>query len=575
MVDVLRDMKLEPSWDQDIGPGMAFSDAIRAGIANAHVFMPLITENSQKRPWVHQETGYAMGINVPVLPVAVGNLPGEMIAQLQAITVLPDFSDLTERLKETHIEQVVHPPPQGPLSMFKVADWAETRAEMIARDANRVIDLGKYGLVRHRGSMTSFSLPDKDINDPIWMRREGTHPQSFYFRHLLREERRALERHARVEGCTLIVDPTVETLNQLGPDARRARLEILLEFLESFADDKKVRIIISSRAGGGSLIIVGDWFVAESLVRRPTQGYRQTVFSSHAPTVLRAFRRFDDEFNELCKSSGLEPDDSRRAAVEKIKEIIGALAGGGGAGIKAGDRIPLPRVLEPEAMNTPEEARAYDAMDHAAVDAQFVADFRAEHGPCRGGELLDVGTGPAKIPIALCRADPQARVLGIDLADPMLDRARRNVEEAGLSGRIRCEWADAKVLHHPDGTFEAVLCNTIVHHIPEPARILKEMARVVAPGGTLFVRDLVRPDSLADVARLVAKYAGAESSAARKLFEASLHAALTLGEVRALVRELGRPEDRVEMMSDRHWTWIRKGIAGEDAEGQGGTMKEE
>jgi ubiquinone/menaquinone biosynthesis C-methylase UbiE len=216
----------------------------------------------------------------------------------------------------------------------------------------------------------------------------------------------------------------------------------------------------------------------------------------------------------------------------------------------------LPRVLEPEAMDTPEEARDYDAMDHAAVNARFVADFLAAHGPCRGGEWLDVGTGPARIPIALCRADRHARVLGVDLAEPMLDRARRNVAGAGLSGRIRCVRADAKALAEPDGAFEAVLCNSIVHHIPGPARVLGEMARVLAPGGTLFVRDLARPDTSADVAHLVGQYAGAESPAARALFEASLHAALTVDEVRGLVRALGLPEDGVAMTSDRHWTWM-------------------
>ena len=97
----------------------------------------------------------------------------------------------------------------------------------------------------------------------------------------------------------------------------------------------------------------------------------------------------------------------------------------------------LPRVLEPEAMDTPDEARDYDAMDHEAVNARFVADFLDAHGPCRGGEILDVGTGPARIPIALCRADGKARVLGVDLAMQMLATAGRNIEEAGLAGRIR------------------------------------------------------------------------------------------------------------------------------------------
>jgi len=218
----------------------------------------------------------------------------------------------------------------------------------------------------------------------------------------------------------------------------------------------------------------------------------------------------------------------------------------------------LPRVLEPEAMDTPEEAGDYDAMDHSEVNARFVADLLAAHGPCRGGSLLDVGTGPARIPIALCEADAAARVLALDLAEAMLVLARRNVAEAGLAGRITCVRGDGKALSWPDGQFEAVFSNTIVHHIPDPAPALAEMVRLVAPGGTLFVRDLARPDSQAAVAALVAAYTGGESPPARRLFEASLHAALTVPEVQAIATALGLPRDGITMTSDRHWTWTWK-----------------
>jgi ubiquinone/menaquinone biosynthesis C-methylase UbiE len=215
----------------------------------------------------------------------------------------------------------------------------------------------------------------------------------------------------------------------------------------------------------------------------------------------------------------------------------------------------LPRVLEPEAMDTPEEARDYDAMDHRAVNARFVADFLEAHGPCRGGEVLDVGTGPALIPIELGRADPSARVLGIDLAAAMLDLGRENVARAGLADRVRLALGDAKALGLAAGSFEAVISNSIVHHIADPLPVLAGMADLVAPGGTLFVRDLARPETEDDLAHLVATYAGGEPPRARALFEASLHAALTLQEVRDLVRALGRPDDGVAMTSDRHWTW--------------------
>jgi ubiquinone/menaquinone biosynthesis C-methylase UbiE len=219
----------------------------------------------------------------------------------------------------------------------------------------------------------------------------------------------------------------------------------------------------------------------------------------------------------------------------------------------------LPRVLETEVMDTAEEAAEYDAMDHSEVNARFVGDFLAVHGYCRGGTVLDVGTGTALIPIALCQADPNARVLAIDLADHMLTLAQRNVECAGLASRIALHRADAKVIGPGYGRFEAVVSNSIVHHIPEPGVVLQEMVRLVAPGGTLFVRDLARPDSPEELDRLVSLYAGAESPTARALFAASLHAALTVAEVRELLEPHGLPADCVRMTSDRHWTcaWRR------------------
>ncbi len=212
-------------------------------------------------------------------------------------------------------------------------------------------------------------------------------------------------------------------------------------------------------------------------------------------------------------------------------------------------------MLEAEVMDNPEEAREYDAMDHAAVNARFVADFLAAHGPGRGGEVLDVGTGPGRLPIALCRADRNFRVLGVDLAGPMLDLARRNVADAELADRIRFARGDANGLPFPEGRFEAVLSNTIVHHLPDPAPALAEMGRLVVPGGTLMVRDLARPAGPAELAELVERHAATEAPAARALFRDSLHAAFTLDEIRAIVRGLGLPEDGVAPTSDRHWTW--------------------
>ena len=75
----------------------------------------------------------------------------------------------------------------------------------------------------------------------------------------------------------------------------------------------------------------------------------------------------------------------------------------------------LPRVLEPEVMDSAAEAHDYDAMDHAQVNRVFVADFLAVWDG--RGQVLDVGTGTAQIPVELCRRVDGVRVVGIDLAD--------------------------------------------------------------------------------------------------------------------------------------------------------------
>jgi ubiquinone/menaquinone biosynthesis C-methylase UbiE len=217
----------------------------------------------------------------------------------------------------------------------------------------------------------------------------------------------------------------------------------------------------------------------------------------------------------------------------------------------------IPRVLEPEAMDTAEDVRQYDAMDHAEVNARFVADFLRAHGPCRGGEILDVGTGTARIPIALAASELKARILALDLSEAMLAQAAINIAAAGLSDRIRCHHGDAKALTDVFGerAFEGVISNTIVHHIPDPEPALATLAGMVAPGGTLMIRDLARPPAEAEITRLTDLCTAGETPDARALFQASLHAALTLDEMRAIVSHLGLPADHVTMTSDRHWTW--------------------
>ena len=231
--------------------------------------------------------------------------------------------------------------------------------------------------------------------------------------------------------------------------------------------------------------------------------------------------------------------------------------------VRASRMSVLPRIPEPEVMDSEQEARDYDAMDHGDVNASFCVDLLAVRRLPR--VVLDAGTGTALIAIELCRRTPEARIEAIDLGDHMLARATRNVERAGMGGRIGIAKMDAKATRWPAGAFDTVLSNSLAHHVPDPLALFAELWRLVGDGGVLFVRDLARPNDAAGVAALAARYApipdvdassevGAMHARQRALFVASLHAALTADEVRAMVAPLGIPAGAVRMTSDRHWT---------------------
>ncbi len=226
--------------------------------------------------------------------------------------------------------------------------------------------------------------------------------------------------------------------------------------------------------------------------------------------------------------------------------------------------MPLKRILEPEVMDSSEEAADYDAMDHADVNRRFVEDllaniegseFRVQGSEYPHLDILDLGTGTALIPIELCKKFPDCRVMAADAAVSMLDVARYNVEVNGLIERIQLAQIDAKKLPFADAMFDVVMSNSIVHHIPEPIGVLREAARVAKLGGMLFFRDLLRPETDEQLQQLVATYTPGANEHQQRMFAESLHAALSLDEIRDRVRSLGFSAEDVQQTSDRHWTW--------------------
>ncbi len=153
-------------------------------------------------------------------------------------------------------------------------------------------------------------------------------------------------------------------------------------------------------------------------------------------------------------------------------------------------------------MDSAEEAREYDLMDHVTVNAAFVTDLldamvRLGRSDLRGRFVIDVGTGTARIPD---RALPRRSRRAVSWPSILRTRccvwARENVLSAGLAARVALQLARVTALPFRDGLFAR--CD-VEQPDPSPAGSgrapLSSSSRIVSPGGIVFVRDLFRPAS--------------------------------------------------------------------------------
>jgi len=107
---------------------------------------------------------------------------------------------------------------------------------------------------------------------------------------------------------------------------------------------------------------------------------------------------------------------------------------------------------------------------------------RVEAGPEE--EVLDVATGTAAVAIELARRTG-CRVVGLDQSPEMLEAGRERVEAAGLADRIHLVEGSAEQLPFADGSFDALTFTYLLRYVEDPATTLRELARVVRPGGTI------------------------------------------------------------------------------------------
>ena len=164
-----------------------------------------------------------------------------------------------------------------------------------------------------------------------------------------------------------------------------------------------------------------------------------------------------------------------------------------------------------------------------------------------GMRLLDCGCGPGSVTIGLAEVVSPAEVIGFDIDPNMIERARAAATAAEVKN-VSFEVGDVYGLPYPDASFDAVWSQLMLMHVPDPLGALKEMRRVLRPGGVVGIRDadtagefMVPETSLwreaEDLVRRVREHTGGSPGYARQQ--------------RALLLEAGfsRPEQTAGAMS--------------------------
>jgi ubiquinone/menaquinone biosynthesis C-methylase UbiE len=146
------------------------------------------------------------------------------------------------------------------------------------------------------------------------------------------------------------------------------------------------------------------------------------------------------------------------------------------------------------------DARSYDATAsefdvltdrYSTAIASRMLDIA---GVGKGARLLDLGTGTGLL--ARIAAERGANVVGIDHSEGMLGRARAKAEAVGLADRTAFQAMDAEALQLEDGSFDVVATLYVLRHLPDPKAAVREMHRVLKPGGRLVAAVGARPSPL-------------------------------------------------------------------------------
>lgn len=210
----------------------------------------------------------------------------------------------------------------------------------------------------------------------------------------------------------------------------------------------------------------------------------------------------------------------------------------------------MERIREPEIMNDMEQAIAYAKADFSESNQRFVDNLLKDFKPYLNN-VLDIGCGPADIPIRLAKAAPAVRITAIDGSDAMVGLAQKAVKDAGLDMQIKVVKGYLPGIALEKHSYDVIISNGLLHHLPNPLALWEEVKKLAKQGAAIYIMDLFRPQSAEQAKKIVEKVSGSEHPLLKRDFYNSLLAAYTIEEIKEQLRQEGLGLN-VAQVSERH-----------------------
>ena len=211
----------------------------------------------------------------------------------------------------------------------------------------------------------------------------------------------------------------------------------------------------------------------------------------------------------------------------------------------------MQRCPEPELMNGVDQVAAYAAADFSAGDDVTIDRIRslvAERPLGNSPIVVDLGCGPGNITVLLARLLPEARVIGIDGAERMLELARQRAADQALA----IEFLHRDLRQIKGLKADLVVSNSLLHQLHDPLLLWRVTSQLANRGCRVLHRDLRRPESMDELNHLQTLHLPDAPELLLQDFRASLRAAFEPAEVVDQLRITGMKQLSVQLEGDRY-----------------------